>query len=127
MRAEGLKKGKSREVLVVGPDGQPQAHIQASGLSKQVENPMTDLNVDHFTVANLFPANRVRWSPGMCPRSSWAWRWSPTTGSWSRHPDASAPGRRSAGGLSTTRASRARGLEIQLEDGKLPIHTPYFP
>ncbi len=55
-----LKKGKARVVRVVGPGGRPQAHLEASGLQNQVENPIRQVAESFFLVENLFPGEHRR-------------------------------------------------------------------
>lgn len=118
-----LKKGKSRQVLVVGPDGKPQRDIQASGLANQIENPMTNVNDDRFTVTNLFQGESrevvaravtqkvigmaVVTEKGDGPLTLQLHPWATLTGRFSD--DQGKP--------------RSRSMQIRLEDGKLPIHT----
>ena len=118
-----LKKGKSREVRVVGPDDKPQSGVEASGLANQIENPMTAIQADHFQVTNLFPGEsravvaRVVFKKliGLAivseaedgPVTLRLLPWCSLTGRLVD--DAGRP--------------RTQAMEIRLDGGKLPIHT----
>ena len=118
-----LIKGKSREVLVVGPDDTPQSGIEASGLTNQIENPMTAIQADHFQVTNLFPGEsravvaRVVFKKliGLAivseaedgPVTLRLLPWCSLTGRL----------------VDEAGRPRTQAMEIRLEDGKLPLHT----
>ncbi len=118
-----LKKGASRVVQVVGPDGRPRDQIEASGLQNQVENPIGQVAGSSFSVTNLRPGERrlvvARYVPDklMGMATVTADGDSPVT--LQLRPWANLKGR-----LVDDRGQpRSRGLEILLDDGKLPIHT----
>ena len=103
-----LKKGKTREVQVVGPDGKPQPSTEASGLTNQIENPMTNVPGDRFSVSNLFPGEARGGRPA---------RLEEVDRRGNRHlrgrrtgRSSAPPGRRLPGAWSTTRAGLAPKL-----------------
>ncbi len=118
-----LKKGESREVRVVGPDGQPQPGTEASGLLNQIENPMTSIAGDRFTVGNLYPgearavvARLV--SKKLMGMATIDTQWhGPVT--LQLRPWATLTGRL----VDDQGRPRSRAVEIMLDDGKLPLHT----
>jgi hypothetical protein len=118
-----LKKGKSRRVRVVGPDGRPVADLEASGLSNQIENPMSQIEETFFTVTNLFPGESREVVARCVPKKLMGMAVvtekdkGPVT--LKLVPWASLTGRL----VDDAGQPWFRGLRIQLEDGKLPIHT----
>ncbi len=118
-----LKKGKSRVVNVVDPDGKPQDHIQASGLDNQIQNPISEVKESSFPVTNLFPGeSRVvvaRFVPKKLMGMAVVNEGDEGPVTLKMVPWASVAGRL----VDDQGKPRSSGLEIQLEDGKLPIHT----
>jgi hypothetical protein len=118
-----LKKGKSRLVRVVGPDGRPRDHIQASGLQNQVENPIRDVAGSDFSVTNLHAGERrevvARYVPGKLMGLAIVGSDGDGPVTLQLRPWANVTGRLVDDGG----RPRSRGLEIRLEDGNLPIHT----
>ena len=118
-----LTKGKSREVRVVGPDGEPQPGTEASGLANQIENPMTDVEGDRFTVINLVPGEARLVVARLVPKE---WMGMATVTYEGDVPVTLQlrPWARVTGRLVDDRGRpRARAIEIMLDDGKLPLHT----
>ncbi len=118
-----LVKGKSREVHVVGPDGRPQNGIQASGLANQIENPIKEIKDSHFQVTNLFPGEKREVVARFVPEKLMGMAVITAEGDGpvilKLVPWASVTGRV----VDEQGNPRSRGLTIELEDGKLPIHT----
>ena len=117
-----LKKGKSRRVRVVGPDGKPRTDIEASGLANQVENAITKIERSFYQVTNLLPGERrVTVARSVGERLIGMVEVSdagegPVT--LTLAPWASLTGR-----LVDDDGAAVARLVIILEDGKLPIHT----
>ncbi len=118
-----LKKGKSRVVMVVGPDGGSVADLEASGLDNQIENPIRKVENSFFKVTNLFPGESREVVARCIPKKLMG---------------AAVVTEKDAGPVTLKLAPWAsftgllvdeqnkplsRGLRIQLEDYKLPIHT----
>jgi hypothetical protein len=118
-----LKKGKSRVVMVVGPDGEPEADLEASGLANQIENPISKIENNYFNVINLFPGESrevvarsvkkrlmgraVVAEKDAGPITLKLARWANLTGRL----------------VDVQGKPLVSGVRIQLEDYKLPIHT----
>jgi RNA polymerase sigma factor (sigma-70 family) len=118
-----LKKGASREVHVVGPDGQPQPGTEASGLMNQVENPMTKVSGDRFTVGNLYPGEARAVVARLVSKKLMGMA---TVDTQSQGPFSLRllPWATLAGRLVDDQGRpRANAVEILLDDGKLPLHT----
>jgi RNA polymerase sigma factor (sigma-70 family) len=118
-----LRKGKSREVQVVGPDGNPQFDTLASGLRNQIENPMTHIAGDRFTVSNLIPGEAREVVAMLVAKK--------LTGMATVNYDGDGPVilRLQSWATVTGRLvdeqgqPRGQAIEIMLDDGKLPLHT----
>jgi hypothetical protein len=130
-----LMKGESREVHVVGTDGQPQPGTEASGLMNQIENPMTKIDGDRFTVGNLYPGEALAVVARLVSKKLMGiatvdtqWH-GPVT--LRLLPWATLTGRL----IDDQGRPRAKAVEIMLDDRKLPLHTingrgydrPIFP
>jgi RNA polymerase sigma factor (sigma-70 family) len=117
-----LKKGKSREVQVVGPDGTPQPGTNASGLRNQIENPMTEVAGDRFTVTNLFPGEAREVVALLVSKKLTGMATVTHEGDGPvilrLRPWATVTGRL----VDNQGRPRAKAVEIMLDDGKLPIH-----
>ncbi len=118
-----LKKGKSRVVKVVGPDGKPEENLEASGLDNQIENPMSKVESPFFNVTNLFPGESREVVARCVPKKLMGMAVvtekdaGPVTlklAQW-----ANLSGRLVDG----QNKPFIRGLRILLDDYKLPIHT----
>jgi hypothetical protein len=118
-----LKKGKSRRVRVVGPNGRPVTDLEASGLSNQIENPMSEVENSFFNVTNLLPGESREVVARCVPRKLTGTAVVTEQGdgpvTLKLVPWASLTGRL----VDDAGQPRFRGLRIQLEDGNLPIHT----
>ncbi len=118
-----LKKGASRVVRVVGPDGRPRDQIEASGLQNQIENPMSQVAGSSFSVTNLRPGERRRVVARSVPEKLMGLATVEAQGdgpvTLQLRPWANVKGRL----VDDHGHPRSRGLEIQLDDGDLPIHT----
>jgi hypothetical protein len=118
-----LVKGKSRVVQVVGPDGKPQGDIQASGLSNQIQNPISEVKESELTVTNLFPGESREVVARLVSKKLMGMvvvtekDAEPST--LKLVPWANVKGRL----IDDQGRPRFQGLRIRLEDGKLPIHT----
>ncbi|MBS0202846.1 MAG: hypothetical protein JSS49_08110 [Planctomycetes bacterium] len=118
-----LKRGKSRQVHVVGPDGEPQSTIEASGLANQIQNPISEVSTSDFTVTNLYPGESrevvARYVPKKLMGMAIVTDMSDEPVTLTLMPWATVIGRL----VDDQGNPRFQGLRIQLEDGKLPIHT----
>lgn len=118
-----LKKGKSRQVRVVGPDGKPRTNLEASGLANQIENPITKLEGSFFQVTNLKPGER-RATVARCVDERLIGMAEVSEADEGPVTLTLSPWARLKGRLvDDDGAPRSRGLSIVLEDGNLPIHT----
>lgn len=118
-----VRKGANREVRIVGPDGAPLSGTEAAGVNNAIENPMRPIAADHFTVTNLAPGetrlvvarHAERKLAGMVRVAADGAE--PLT--LQLHPAASVVGRV----VDDQGQPRVKGLEIQLDEGPLPLHT----
>ncbi len=118
-----LRKGKSRDLLVVDPDNKPVFGVEASGLKSQIENPMTAIQVDHFQVTNLVPGESRAVVARVVSRKLMGLAMVPEAGdapvTLCLLPWCSLTGRL----VDDAGRPRTQAMEIRLECGKLPLHT----
>ncbi|HEY0982856.1 carboxypeptidase-like regulatory domain-containing protein [Schlesneria sp.] len=118
-----LVKGKSRVVTVIDPSGEPLTDLEASGLNHQVQNPISKIKGDMLDITNLYPGERREVVARSVSRKLMGMALvtdendDPIT--LKLQPWASVSGRL----VDDAGEPRSRGLRIQLDDGKLPIHT----
>ena len=83
----------------------PRREREASGLNNQIENPMTSVPEDRFTVTNPFPGEALRGGrPVRAPEKLYGTGDRHLRGRRPDHPPASSPGRHSPAAWSTTKA-----------------------
>ncbi len=118
-----LRKGKSRLVHVIGPDGQPRNRIEASGVGNQIQNPMEEIEQSSFNVTNLYPGERrevvARYVPNKWTGMAVVTEEGDEPVTLKLQPWATLTGRL----VDDAGKPLFRGLQIMLEDYKLPLHT----
>lgn len=118
-----LFKGKSRVVTIVDPAGEPLTDLEASGLKNQIQNPISKIGDPQIEIANLYPGERREVVARSVSRKLMGMAVVTDQGDdpvkLELQPWASLTGRL----VDDAGQPRSRGLRIQLDDGKLPIHT----
>ena len=118
-----LIKGKSRIVTIVDRAGEPLTDLEASGLKNQVQNPISKIDGNEIEVANLYPGERREVVARSVSRKLMGMAIVTDQGDdpvkLELKPWASLTGRL----VDDAGQPRSSGLRIQLDDGKLPIHT----